>query len=140
MSWCGRLQNEVDILQAPKDCTEKSEVDGGAGTSWVPGVGEMPCILARSGQWPVPGTSTTWDTRRGSGLHQKESTDYDQTVSERAYGKHSVLAQVHLVRRQQSHHGTASPPQNQREGIREWKGGKEKAKIRMYYEVGHYLG
>lgn len=78
--------------------------------------------------------------RRGSGLHQKESTDYDQTVSERAYGKHSVLAQVHLVRRQQSHHGTASPPQNQREGIREWKGEKEKAKIRMYYEVGHYLG
>lgn len=96
MSWCGWLQKEVDILlQAPKDYTEKGEMDGGTGMSSVPGARKMPYILARSGQWPVPGTSTTGDTG-GSGLRQKESTDYDQTVSERVYGKHSVLAQVHL--------------------------------------------
>lgn len=50
MAWGGRLQ---------KDYTEKGEMDVGAGSSWVPGAGEMPSVLARSGQWPVPGTSTT---------------------------------------------------------------------------------
>lgn len=65
---------------------------------------------------------------RGSGLRQKESTDYDQTISERACGKHSVLAQVHLVG-----HIMEQPPLHRTKGRnQEWNGGKEKAKIRIH--------
>lgn len=42
--------------------TEKGEMDEGTGTSSVPGAGKTPYVLARSGQWPVPGTSTTGHT------------------------------------------------------------------------------
>lgn len=140
MSWCGRLQKEVDILlQAPKDYTEKGEMDGGTGMSSVPGARKMPYILARSGQWPVPGTSTTGDTG-GSGLRQKESTDYDQTVSERVYGKHSLFWPRSICGSAAVTSWNSLPstePKGRNRGVER---GEEKAQIRIHYEVGHYLG
>lgn len=87
-----------------------------------------------------PRTQHAMTHQRGTGL-RKKSLHYGRTVSERVYEKQSPLwPRFSLWVQQRSHHGMVSPPQNQREGIREWKKEKEKATIRTDDEAGHYLG
>lgn len=69
---------------------------------------KMPSMLARSKQWPVPGKSTYKTQGRGTGLCQKKSIHYNQTVSEGVNGKQSLSSPKV---QQQSRHGTVCPPQ-----------------------------
>lgn len=99
--------------------------------SSVPGAGKIPYILARSGLWPVPGTST-WDTAEALVyVRRKVPIMIRQSLRGLAGSTLFWPRSILWVTSWNSLHSTEP-----REGIREWKGGKEKAKIRIHPNSG----
>lgn len=107
-----------------KKLYRKGRDEGGTGMSSVPGEGKMPYILARSGQWPLPGTSTTWDTAEALVyVRRKVPIMIRQSLRGLAgstlFWPRSILWVTSW---------NSLPSTEPREGIRSGKGGKRKLK------------